>query len=77
MADEELENLRLGAELLSWISVYCHGCMPETECLICGRKTTNYVDVGYSKDGESHFIPLCCLECERKYCEEQNCHESE
>jgi len=69
MVDEESENLRLGAGLLSWINVYCYGRMPETECLVCGRKTTIYVDVGHSKDGEPQFIPLCCLECERKYFE--------
>jgi hypothetical protein len=70
MVDEELKNHWLGTGLLSWISVYCYGRMPETECLVCRRKTTNYVDVGHSKGGEPQFIPLCCLECERKYYEE-------
>jgi len=70
MFDGELENLWLGTGLLSWISVYCYGCMPETECLVCGRKTANYVNVGHSKDGKPQFTPLCCLECERKYYEE-------
>jgi hypothetical protein len=70
MVDEGSENLPLGTGLLSWISVYCYGRMPETECLVCGRKTTNYVDVGHSKDEKPQYVPLCCLECERKYYEE-------